>query len=585
MSKSKKQTLMQGAIILMAANILVKVIGAIFKIPLTNLIGETGMGYFNSAYQLFLPLYGLAMAGLPIAVSRMVAESVATKHYKETRSILKIALKIFAVTGTTGFVLLLLLIYPYVKFTHNEAAVYCIFAISPSIFFCCLMSAHRGYYEGFKNMYPTAISTVIEACGKLFLGLGFAYAVMKFGKNSIINSGKFLWFTVTPAKGQTIEEAASEFLLPLSAAGAILGITIGTLLGTSFLLIYHRVKGDGITKAELAASPESRSSRDIMKSLFAISIPVVAASLVLNITNLIDAATIQNRLHQISPEILRGIYGDYLSSEIDENIKTFLYGAYTSMSVTIYNLIPNIAAAFGVSSIPNLANAWVRRDKEETKKSIESVLKGIMLISAPAGFGIAALAKPILQLLFKARPNGVAIVWPSLRILGFVVVISTLSMPVTNMLQAVGRQNIPVRNMIVGATLKIVCNYILVAIPSININAAPVGTALCFGYIVYADLHALLKYTDVKIRFYQVMIKPIISGALCGIAAYAVYGLMSIKLSNTVSTLGAIIVAGCVYIAALLLTRTLTKDDMESFGKIKFLEKITKTLEKRGLIR
>ena len=155
-----------GAIILLCSTALVKIIGAIFKIPLSRLIGDLGFGYFDSAYQLFTPIYSLSMAGLPIAISRVVAEQMQKAKYRDVRKSLKVTKRIFMVTGLGGFLLMLALIYPFVHFTDATGkTVYSLFAIAPSLFFCCIMSAYRGYYEGLRNMYPTAVSDVIEALG------------------------------------------------------------------------------------------------------------------------------------------------------------------------------------------------------------------------------------------------------------------------------------------------------------------------------------------------------------------------------------------------------------------------------------
>ena len=183
-NKRKQQSFEYGAIILIVATALVKIIGAIFKIPLSNLIGDLGFGYFSSAYDLFLPIYSLAMAGLPIAVSRIVAENIAVNRFKDVRQTLKIARKAFLVSGIVGFTMMLLLIYPFVKITDPTGkTIYSIFAIAPNLIFCCIMSTYRGYYEGLRNMYPTAFSNVIEALGKLILGYGFAFIVMKLTNN------------------------------------------------------------------------------------------------------------------------------------------------------------------------------------------------------------------------------------------------------------------------------------------------------------------------------------------------------------------------------------------------------------------
>ena len=177
--KAKSQSLLNGAFVLVVATVLVKVIGALFKIPLSMLIGEVGRGYFNTAYEIYTPLYSISMAGLPIAVSRMVAKERSLGNYRDVRLIRRVATRIFLITGAVGTVLMFIIAYPYTKYVVGYTEnIYCILAIAPSIFFCCCMSTFRGYYEGMQNMMPTAISQVIEAISKLFIGLGVTYVFL-----------------------------------------------------------------------------------------------------------------------------------------------------------------------------------------------------------------------------------------------------------------------------------------------------------------------------------------------------------------------------------------------------------------------
>lgn len=582
MAKNKKQSLLQGAFILMVATALVKVIGMVFKIPLNNyILDEKGIAYFNSAYSIFNIFYGLAIAGLPVAVSKLVAESVQERRFKETKAIFKTARKIFMLTGTSCFIVMIAISYPYAYNTiSSPGALPSILAIAPTIIFCCLMSAYRGYYQGLKNMTPTAVSQVIEACGKLFLGLGAAYAVQKLASAEYKANGTVF--------GQTMASSteASRNIAVYCSAAAIIGITIGTALATLYLMISHKRKGNYWTAEEFAISPESRSQRSLIKALFSISIPILITSVVLNLTAFIDSTTIQRRLADVmaaSPDALRKIYPTELAGTEVGDIPSFLYGAYSGLAITMYNLIPTITSAFGTSSIPSLSQAWKSNNRAECKSSVESVLKFVTLIAAPAGIGLSVLAKPILTLLFHNRPHGISVATQPLRLLGIVVVVSALSMPVCNMLQAVGKKWTPVINMGIGAVIKIVVNYIFVAIPEININAAPIGTFLCYAYIVVSNLYALCKYTDIKLKYRTIFIKPLISGILCGAGAYASYGFAERALgSYKLALFASIIIAGIIYVLAVFLLRAITKDELLHLKKG---EKIVKTLEKLGLLR
>lgn len=600
MAQKKKQSLLQGAFVLVAATAIVKVIGAIFKIPLQNLIDDTGMGYFSVAYDFYLFLYALSMAGLPVAISRMVSESVARGRLNDARKVLRTAQKVFVVTGLFCFLAMVLLARAYINMTPSATpdSIYCIYAIAPSLLFCCMMSSYRGYFNGLRNMYPSAISEVIEAMCKLVLGLGFAYGIMKIGMNQFEATGMVFGRTVEIPAGADAAAAAAAAkmaLYPYAAAGAILSITIGSAMGLLFLFLRYKMGGDGFTRRELAAAPPARSGKRIFKMMLVIAIPIVIGSLVMSVTNIIDVLTVKTRLvhaMNVDPEAFKNAISGVLTSAVtDDKIPDTLYGSYKGRAYTIYNLIPTITTSLGVSAIPALSAAWTARNKREIRKNMQSVMRTTSLIAMPAAFGIAVLSEPILMMIFGGSPAKNAFAAPMLTILGLALLFAGLSMPSTNMLQAIGRQNVPVKNMAVGALLKLVVNFILVGIPSINIYGAAVGTFVCYLYIVCANVYCLSKYTHIRINLLSVFIKPFVSALFCGVAAWASFGIFSrvltplvgtgTRLSALVTGGLAIVVAGAVYVICILLFRALSREDVLM---LKNGEKIANVLEKHGWI-
>ena len=580
---------------------LVKFIGAIFKIPLGNLIGGVGMGYFSTAYDLYQPLYALAMGGLPIAVSRMVAERVAEKRYRDVRKTLRIAQRAFLVTGVTGFVLMLLIAYPYILFTGKSGALLSILLISSCLLFCCVMSSYRGYYEGLRNMYPTAISSIIEAMGKLVLGLGFAYMVILKARSEYNASGFVFGKAIavppdtSPEKyAEALNEAITAAAGSYASAAAILGITIGAALGAIFLIIRHKVVGDKIMVAELRSSPRPMRNNQTLRIMIAIAIPVVLGSLVTNVASLIDLATVQRRLvdaFRSDPNTVLTMYDGLLPAstvglsgdELGKEISNYLYGCYKGFAYSLYNLVPTLTSVLGVSALPALTTAWTERDRRGVKVNVESMVRMTSLISLPAGIGLSLLSSNILHLLYSGKPNEAAISGPVLTILGIAAVFSGLMAPLTNMLQAIGKQNIPVRNIAVGGLLKIVVNFILVGIPSVNVIGAPVGTLCCYFYIFVSNLYCLLKYSHVRMNFMSTLIKPAFAAILCGGAAWASAGLLGWVIpQQKICTILAICIAGLVYVVTLLCTRAITREDVMMLPKG---QKIAGALAKRGWIR
>lgn len=564
-TEQKQQSFLYATLILGMSTLLVKIMGAIFRIPLSNLIGATGMGYFSTAYDVYLPIYALAMAGLPVAVSRIVAQYVAEQRYKDARRALRVVKRTFLITGLIGFFLMFVVAFIVTSVAKNPGALPAMFVIAPSLLFCCIMSSYRGYYEGLRNMFPTAISSLIEATCKLVLGYSLAWLAMKYMPGE-------------PAK-----------VASYAAAAAMLGITLGTVFGSAFLIIRHKTVGDGFARDQIRFSPPAVDGKTIFKALIAIAVPVALGSLVNNIASLIDVAMVQRQLFgavERSPEIFRQMYGQYLVDETgtaltDSQIPNFLYGCYKGYAYTIFNFVPTITSVVGVSALPVLTMAWTSRDKAAIKANIESMLKVITLIAFPAGIGVMALAPQIVQLLYRSSEAVIAA--KLLRILGAAACFAGMTTPMTNMLQAIGRPMAPVKNIAVGAIIKIGVNFILVGIPQVNILGAPIGTLMCYMYIAAADLFCLVKYSRVVPSIFTTILKPLAAAAACGLTAFLVNLLFTALLSGgKLTTLISIFAAVTVYLIAISLFRCIDRSDIVTLPKG---EKIAEICAKFHIIR
>jgi len=562
----QSQTLVEGALILTVGVALVKIIGAIFKIPLGNIIGEAGMGYYYSAYSLYVPFFTLASAGFPAALSRQVAESVTLGRYRDAAKVRLIARNAFLITGTLCFIGMVIAGFILTgSGSMNEKAIYAILAMCPSVFFCCMMGAYRGYNEGMRNMIPTATSQVIEALGKLIIGLGTAIVVVKIGENTFLNavntigagagSGEnavkvygTLCYSLTDAQNASY---------PFAAAAALMGITLGSAASLIYLLIRYKVKGSGITAEQLANSPEPASTSTILKTFLRIGIPIALGVLSVNLTQLIDGVMIQSQLKNLSANGLREIYGELLDSQKDKDIPVFLYGVY-NYGVTLYNLVPYLTQAFGTSALPNLAAAWITQDRPKIEESINSVFKLGALLAFPAGIGLCALSSEILHLLYPGTAAA-EICPPMLRVLGIMAIFGALAAPINCMLQAVGKQMTPVKLMLCGAVIKLILNYVLVGSMSINIMGAPYGSLACYVFIVIGSIIILCRTAKIKLNLMSTFIKPLVSAILCGIAAWGTCRVLETVTTSRIVPLVAICVAAAVYIISLFALKTLTR--------------------------
>lgn len=585
------QSLLKGALVLSVSTLAVKLIGVLYKIPLTNMMGAVGRGYFDLAYDLYIPIYTISMAGLPVAVSKMVSQQAALGRFRDVRLIFKTAARLFLLTGTVGTLLLLLLAYPYALFSKTREVVPSVIAITPSIFFCCMMSIYRGYHNGLRNMNPTAVSQVAEAVGKVIFGLLASRSVISYGWSQF-RAGRPVF-----GKAAATEAEALSAIYPYAAAAAAIGVTLGTVVGLIYLVIRHRVCGDGITRERLVNSPRPLGGTQIAKTLIAIAVPVVTSSIVFSLTNLIDSVTIQNRLESVisgNMELIKDIYAGQLAAAhvLDADVKDFLYGAYT-LSLDFRNLIPSLTMTLGVSAIPVLSAAFAVKDKKGLKTSVESVLRVTLALSLPAGIGMGVLARPILDLCYETGKSApaISIAAPIMAAYGYTVFLMALSQPMTNMLQATGRATVPVKSLTLGALVKIAANYIFIGIPRLNINGAVIGTVLCFGVVVLCNYIALIKTVKVRVDFTAIFLKPLFSALLCGVAAHCAYGISyhflpkmlvgGHSLANLFASLITVAAAVLVYALSMLLTGGIAKDDIIMLPKG---EKIAKALAKYGFI-
>ncbi len=568
-TNNSQQSFLHGSLILIIATFAVKIIGAIYRIPLSELLGPAGSGFYSTAYDLYVPMYSIAMAGLPIAISRIVAEHVAAGRFNDVKKTLRVAQTAFLVTGGIGFCLMLLAAFLLtgdgVLGVFNKGAFAGIICIAPCLLFCCIMSAYRGFYNGLRNMTPTAISEVIEALGKLVFGYSFAFIVLKVTND-----------------------------LSLAAAGALLGISLGTAVSALFLALKFRLSGGKIFTAEqLNNAPKAATGKSTLKAIVIIAIPIVLGSLVNNVTSLIDVAMVQSQLSAAiakSPDYFSLKYADLIFYELGENadfnwindLPNSLYGCHRSFAFSIYNLVPVLTSVLGVSSIPVLATAWQKRDKSEVKSNVGTMLRTTSLIAVPAGLGIFALSRNILDLLYS-NEVAIDIAAPNLRILGLCAVFAGMNAPLVSMLQAIGKQNVPLKNIAVGAVLKIVINFILVGTPEINILGVPIGTTVCYGYICVSNFICFVKYSGVMPDLISTIFKPLIAGGTCAAAAYFADLLLGLFVdSNSICTIFAIFTAVVVYVFMLAILRAIEREDVISLPKGK---KIEKTLEKLKIIR
>jgi stage V sporulation protein B len=540
-----KQTFLRGALILLVSSVVVKIIGAVFKIPLALLIKEDGMGLFISAYTLFA-FFVLASKGVSIAVSKMVSASVSVGKSREADRIFGVAALLLGVIGTAGAAALYLAPAEFLDNFVDLRAVSGIRAISPAVLFVALISAFLGYFQGKQNMIPTAVTDVIEALGKLAVGLGLAWL-----------------FIGTSTAG--------------AAVGAIAGVTFSTLLALIFVVIMFLAG-----KRRRTRSAETmRSRKSIAKELLTIALPITIGASISSLASLVDMATIMNRLQtitQVTPEFIQKyaslIDGNLFQGGIYEQLANQLYGLYTGYAVQLFNMPLTMVVALSTSVLPAISGAVARGDSGSARRTTLSVIRISVLFAAPCAVGLSTLSAPVLKFIFN-----VTLAHDLLRTVSIAIVFVALVQVTNAILQGYGRMHIPLVNMLIGCLVKVAVNYYLVAMPHINIDGAPIGTLACYFTIAALNIICVIRITGCKFPLGDFIIKPGVSVAGMGIVVVFARNLLSAAhFPERLAVLPAIAAGVLVYTALALLTGAVAEEDVAMLPKGGLLVKHLKKL-------
>ena len=583
MAAAKPNTFFGGAAILAMGILVVKVIGLFYKIPLVNIIGSEGSADFNNAYNIYSVLLTISTAGLPVAVSKMVSEANALGRQNQVHKVFRLSLAAFLTLGVVSFLIMYFGSEQLAGMMHDSLAAAGIRALAPAVICVGCLSAFRGYAQGHGNMTPTAVSQILEALCKLVIGLGLAYWLVRAGQPSHV-----------------------------AAAGAITGVTVGTILALAYM-IFNFVSTRMREEKDTQDAPDS--ARRILSTLMKIAIPITISSSMVGIVTVIDSALVQGQIQKVlisdpdswalyqqvvdfvpleaardawqqavssgaAAEAVSQLYGAVELAA--ENISRSLYGNYSG-ALTIYNLPLSLMAAITASVIAAVSAALARRDRRGAARITGSALRITALLAFPMGVGLFVLGTPIIRLIFPELDASVA--GPLLSTLGIASIFVCLMLVCNSVLQAHGFINLPVVIMALGGVVKIVTNYNLVAVPTIGISGAPVGNVLCFGLCMVLDLVVIARVIHGRPDYLPLLAKPAAAAGVMGLGAWAVYGLLSKlrsseevtqagetiqtlgKTGNGIAVMGAILIAVIIYAVLVVALRAISREDLSLMPK------------------
>ncbi len=533
---STTKSLIKSTLILGAAGVIVKIVGALYRIVLAEFISLEGMSYYQQAFPVYSALLIISTVGLPIAISKLVSERVTTGDYKGAYAVFKTSRMFLVLVGIGTAVAMFCLAGPITQLQALPGGQYSLMALAPALFFVSVMCAYRGYFQGLQNMKPTALSQIIEQFVKVAAGLALAYVLLKW-------TGRM------------------EF----GAMGALLGITISEAVALFYTMgAYGRQKRQ-MTQDMMLAYKSKLSwveVKPLLGKVLILALPVTVAGLVMPIVAFVDSVIIPRSLLALG----------YESAAIRS-----MYGTLSGGVLTIINLAAIVSQALQMSVVPAISEALKLGDNERVKANVLHGIKFAFLEGIPVTVAFFVFAAPIFSFLYpSSTPMQHQLATGLLMTMCSVAVFLPFMQTMTGVLQGIGKQNLPPIALAVGAGVKVGLSLFLMSIPQINIYGAVIGTVMC--YIIAAVLNYLFvrKYTGVRIKWGEHLLKPVAATAVMAAIAYLVYSLIA-PYSNAIGVIACVVVGLIVYFFMLVLVKAVNERELL---QIRGGKKIVRVLKK-----
>lgn len=525
MHKAKKQGLLLGSVILISAAILSKIAGLIYKIPLTNILGGTGMGYYSSAYTVFTPICAVFAGSLASAVTQYISQQCRVSS--PSNGITKGCLVVFGILSL-GLSVIIWVLSGFIakNIIGNAEAEYAIVAISPCIFIEAVTAIYRGYFEGRQNMTPTATSQAIEALSRIVFGLGF----------------------VLLSQSKSVPEAA---------AAAIWGVTASNLAGLVYLMIRAKLAPDAYIDFT-GGKADYRAVKQIAK----IMLPLGMCAIVSSLAGAIDLVTIVTGLKaSAGSEAYAERYSQVLASGTSlSELPNYLYGTYTGLVGVVFSLVPSLCATFGRASLPSISCCYGDGNIAVAHSQSERLLLITSYISIPAGLGLCAISQEVLSILYSSRPIEVAVATLPLKILSLGTPFLCIGASAFSLLQSAQKQDIPLKITLCGTLIKLMGNLILV--PKYDIIGAAVSTTLSYAVMGILSVVSLRTAIGLKTSTWITYIYPLLAGLIAVSGAKAITNLSAQSLPNLVKTGFCVCFAVIIYIIAVALLDITPKNEI-----------------------
>jgi len=530
-------TARKGFAVLSVAGILNKLLSVIYVPVLFQIIGELGYGIYSAGYKIYAFIYILTNAGFPIGIAKLEAEFLARKNYRDAKRSFRLVLLLLAIYGFVMSVLTVVFARPITQAIHNENSYLVILALSPTVFFSAISSSFRGFFNGRNDMTPTAVSQIIEQFINVLLSLAFAAILRPYG-------------------------------VVYACAGATVGTTIGSLGSALYLWHQFRKKSPGFGD-DAPSDIAPLSNRQIISRFLSYAIPIAINSIIIFGTDLVDLANTSSRL---------------VAAGLSADAATIQFGVLNKYS-SILSVPIAVTSALYVAMMPSFSAAIELRDNNRLKASVDEAFRLSLLISIPSAVGLSVLSKPVFSLFFPSAIEG----WKLMAVGSIVVVLYSIVQIQAGILQALNKTKYSTLSLLVGVAAKIAVNYWLIAVPSINIMGAVIGTIVYYIVALLINLVFLRRFLPVKTNVTRQAGRPLAGSLIMGAVVYLVYRgiyylfalFMGHFLSNALATAIAIVAGVLAYAAFIIKTKGISAEEI---AEMPYGKKITVVLKKIRLL-
>lgn len=495
----KNNAFLKGAILLIICNLIGKVFGAVYRIPLAKILGPVGMGMYQLVFPIYCLILTISTSGMPVAISKLVAENNSRHNFSSSKKIFKISILFLTLASLLGVVIVVFSAKLISNIQGNQSIFICYYGIAPAILFVGVLSAFRGYFQGNLLMFPTAISSLVENIIKMVMGLMLA--------------GRFL-----------------EFGIEYAVLGALLGVSASEFVASIFLWVcYLFFKGRKLKNE----SQINESFKYLSKQIMNLAVPVTLGSLIAPMTSMVDSLLAINLL---------------MVTGFSSKRATTLLGLQSGVVEPLINIPVIIAVSIAMVILPNISKFNAENNQEKIKNYAEKSMQMALCISAACAICFVIFGRQILNFLYGSTfDNDELLISTKLLFFGsFNIIFLSLVQVTASILQGLGKSKIPVKSLLIGCVIKIVFDLAFIPVRKINIFGTIISGAACYLTVFILNYKKVKEYTGLEFKtslFY-------ISIQECFICLFAFVSnfLCSLVMSEFVSML----IAGSVAIAVFL---------------------------------